>query len=223
MDEDGNAMFACADNLAARARVSIKQAEAAIEAFESPDSKSGDPDNEGRRIERFPGGWRVLNAHKYRALVTRAIIREQTRIRVEKHRSRKAVTQSNADVTQANGSVTPSEALSVSKAKNPSAASLPLPPPEFDHFKAVYPRRSGAQPWKAALRAISARLAEGHSWAELLAGATRYGAWCSATDKVGTEFVKQAAAFCGPEKFFLEPWELPASHQPFVAPEETNA
>ena len=110
MDEDGNAMFACVENLAARARVSVKQAEAAVAAFESPDPKSGDPDNEGRRIERFPGGWKVLNAYKYRALVTRHIVREQTRARVERYRAKKAVTQSNADVTQANASVTTSEA-----------------------------------------------------------------------------------------------------------------
>ena len=114
MDEDGNAMFACADNLAARARVSVKQAEAAILAFESPDPKSGDPDNEGRRIERFPGGWKVLNAHKYRALVTKAVIREQTRLRTERWRAKRS---GDASVTQSNESVTTSEALALSKAE----------------------------------------------------------------------------------------------------------
>jgi hypothetical protein len=106
MDEDGNAMFACADNVAARARVTVEDAESAIKAFEAPDRKSGDPENEGRRIERFPGGWHVLNAHKYRAQVTKAIIREQTRVRVAEYRAR------NAQVTPTNAKLTPSEAVS---------------------------------------------------------------------------------------------------------------
>lgn len=91
MDEDGNAMFASAANLAARARVTREQAQEAIAAFEGPDPDSGDPDNEGRRVERFPGGWHVLNAAKYRELVTKAIIREQTRQRMANKRARDAV------------------------------------------------------------------------------------------------------------------------------------
>lgn len=93
MDEDGNIFFASVANLAARARVALSDATEAVKAFESPDVDSADPDNEGRRIERFPGGWHVLNAHKYRALVNKAIIREQTRERVAKHRAAKKKTE----------------------------------------------------------------------------------------------------------------------------------
>lgn len=118
MDEDGNAMFACVDNLAARARVSVKQAEAAVKDFEAPDRKSGDQDNDGRRIERIPGGWLVLNAHKYRSMVTKTIIREQTRIRTEKWRASK---RGDAPVTQSDETVTTSEALALSKAVNKEA------------------------------------------------------------------------------------------------------
>jgi hypothetical protein len=114
MDEDGNVMFASAANVAARARVSREQAEGAIAVFEGPDPDSGDPDHDGRRIERFPGGWNVLNAAKYRALVTKAIIREQTRVRVANHRAKK--TPGNDDVRIGNAGVTPSEALSLSLA-----------------------------------------------------------------------------------------------------------
>lgn len=115
MDEDGNVMMASAANVAARARVPLDQARAAIEAFEGPDPDSGDPDNEGRRIERFPGGWHVLNAEKYRALVTKAIIREQTRLRVAKHRS-KVSGESEGEKRAGNADVTPSEAEATSKA-----------------------------------------------------------------------------------------------------------
>ena len=123
MDEDGNAMFAGAGNLAARARVTRDQAEAAVASFEGPDPDSADPDNDGRRIERFPGGWHVLNAHKYRAMVTKAIIQAQTRERVAKYRAKAALTLGNAAVTHeqrnGNAAVTPSEALSISEEKAP--------------------------------------------------------------------------------------------------------
>lgn len=43
----------------------------------------------------------------------------------------------------------------------------------------------------------------------MLAGTMRYAAFCSATFKVGTEFVKQAATFYGPSLHFEEQWEVP--------------
>ena len=112
MDEDGNCMFACAANVAARARVTVEQAEQALSDFAAPDRNSGDPENEGRRIERIPGGWHLLNAHKYRAMVTKAIIREQTRQRTAKYRQRDAsVTQGDANNLKCDAPVTPSRAL----------------------------------------------------------------------------------------------------------------
>jgi hypothetical protein len=106
MDEDGFVQFASVANLAYRARVSPEQAQDAVTAFEGPDTDSGDPTNEGRRIEKVPGGWIVLNAEKYRAIVSREVQKENTRARVAAHRAKKR----NADVTPSNASVTPSEA-----------------------------------------------------------------------------------------------------------------
>jgi uncharacterized protein YdaU (DUF1376 family) len=77
---------------------------------------------------------------------------------------------------------------------------------ELELLKAAYPRRSGDQRWHDAEKAIRARLKEGHTWQEIIAGAQRYAAWCDSTGKTGTETVKQAATFCGPGKAFLEPW-----------------
>jgi hypothetical protein len=111
MDEDGYAHFAALENLARRARVSIREAERAVACLEGPDKNSADPEHDGRRIERISGGWLVLNAEKHRLLVTRLINREQTRARVQKHRARNAaVTVSNGDVRYGNAPVTPSEA-----------------------------------------------------------------------------------------------------------------
>lgn len=143
MDEDGNAMFASVRNLAARARVSDEDCAAAIKILESPDHESADPENEGRRVERFPGGWHILNASKYRDMVTRAISRERTRQRVAKHRETK---KSNANVTTSNASVTQSEAYTESytnteskkkdKSVSPTDDSSELR--IFEHWKLVW-------------------------------------------------------------------------------------
>ncbi len=111
MDESGFVAFAAPGNVANRARVDLPEAEAALAALEAPDPNSSDPDNDGRRIERVQGGWMVLNAAKYRAITTRIVQQEQTKIRVARHRAKKkAVTECNAQVTPANDLVTTSEA-----------------------------------------------------------------------------------------------------------------
>lgn len=107
MDEDGFAQFASIANLAHRARVAPEACAEAVKCLEDPDANSGDPDHEGRRIERVNGGWIILNAGKYRLMVTRVIAREQTRERVRRFRAKSC----NAAVTEANDKVTPSEAV----------------------------------------------------------------------------------------------------------------
>ncbi len=156
MDENGFVQFASVRNLAHRTRVSEEAATEAVKILESPDRDSSDPDNEGRRIERIPGGWIVLNAAKYRELVTRAVAQEKTRIRVARFRERHATeTNGNADVTPVLRSVTPSEAVSGSKADNPIPAVKPLNDTVADEIYAAYPRRVGRQ---SALKAIRAAI-----------------------------------------------------------------
>jgi len=106
MDQDGYAHFSAIANLANRARVPTKDAEKAVKTLSEPDPDSADPEHDGRRIERVPGGFLILNAEKYRGIVTRIVQREQTKKRVAKHRANKC----NATVTHSNDSVTPSEA-----------------------------------------------------------------------------------------------------------------
>ncbi len=83
--------------------------------------------------------------------------------------------------------------------------------PEFLQLKATYPKRAGDQRWKQCSHAISARLKEGHTWSDLLAGAQRYADFIRASDKEGSEFVKQAATFFGTDRGFLERWDAPKS------------
>jgi hypothetical protein len=125
MDEDGFAQFASVANLAHRARVTPDVCAEAVRCLEAPDANSGDPDHGGRRLERVDGGWVVLNAGKYRLMVTRVVAREQTRERVRKFRAKAA---SNAPVTVANDSVTPSEAVAVAEAVAKAEATATAPP-----------------------------------------------------------------------------------------------
>lgn len=122
MDQDGFVQFASVPNLAYRARVSQEVAAEAVAVLEGADPHSSDPDNDGRRIDRVPGGWMVLNATKYQEIVTRKVQRDRTRERVARHRRERSVTPCNADgadvtpcnapsadVTLSNASVTPSD------------------------------------------------------------------------------------------------------------------
>lgn len=140
MDEDGFVALSAVGNVAARARVSVEAAEGAIKALESPDRSDPSQDHEGRRIERVPYGWMVLNATKYRELVARQTARESNRERVRRHRAR------NAPVTPRNVVSRPdtqSEAVAV--ARNTLAP--------FGAFWAVYPRKkSKGQAEKAWLK-----------------------------------------------------------------------
>jgi hypothetical protein len=78
-----------------------------------------------------------------------------------------------------------------------------------EDFKAAFPRRAGDPNWRGAWRAAGARIAEGHTVAEFLAGAGRYAEFCRVTGKLNSEFVQQASRFLGPGKQFLEPWTPP--------------
>lgn len=159
-------------------------------------------------------GWRVVNHGQYRE---RARLASKSAQEVESgenkarmgdrrpppptavHRRRPPPTPSQTQ--------TETKTKSKSKSKNPTAGRTP--PDWLEDFRQVYPKRAGDQEWNRAARAGNARLTEGHTVEELLAGAGRYASYISATGKTGTEYVKQAATFLGPEKSFLLPWDLP--------------
>ena len=69
-------------------KVSLKDTRKAIDCFLSPDPNSANPANGGRRIERVPGGYFILNAAEHRRTLNREIQREQTRLRVARHREK---------------------------------------------------------------------------------------------------------------------------------------
>lgn len=98
MDGDGFAKFSAIGNLAARARVTKEEAEEAVKILEAPDPDSASQDHDGRRVERVPGGWMVLNAAKYREIGNKEEERRQTRLRVQAFRNR-----AKGNVTECNG------------------------------------------------------------------------------------------------------------------------
>lgn len=81
----------------------------------------------------------------------------------------------------------------------------------FLDFKLAYPDRAGDQGWRKAQKAANARIAEGYTPNEFIEGAKRYAAYCEVTGSFGTQYVKSAAAFLGPENHFLLPWTPPPS------------
>ena len=90
MNKDGYAHFSAIGNLASRARISEGDTLAAVEVLTSPDPHNPDQPNEGRRIERVPGGYMVLNAAKYRAMHNAEMQLEANRERVARCRAKKA-------------------------------------------------------------------------------------------------------------------------------------
>ncbi len=57
---------AAASAIAREAGIPADVARRALDLFLSPDDESRTPDNEGKRVERVEGGYRVLNYEKYR-------------------------------------------------------------------------------------------------------------------------------------------------------------
>lgn len=98
--------------LAQTARVTIQQAEDAIEILGNPDQYSRSPDEGGRRIVQIEDGipeWKLVNYEKYRERGGSARSREQNRDRQRRFRERKkdvAVTEGNVTRCENNVTVT---------------------------------------------------------------------------------------------------------------------
>lgn len=80
---------------------------------------------------------------------------------------------------------------------------------EFEACWKIYPARAGGNSKKAAGKAWNARIRSGVSADELTRAVERYAAELRAKGKIGTEFVKQASTFFGPD----EHWKSYATAQ----------
>lgn len=74
-DETGYVRCQTIGNAARIANLTHDQARAALDALSSPDAESTSPDEDGRRLVRAEGGWRVVNHGKYREMRTERQVR----------------------------------------------------------------------------------------------------------------------------------------------------
>ncbi|MEX3914846.1 replication protein [Paraburkholderia sp. BR10872] len=78
--------------------------------------------------------------------------------------------------------------------------------PEFEEAWRLYPERDGGDSKAKALKAWNARIREGKTAAEMTAGLKRYIAYLTKKGDIGTQYVKQAATFFGPDGHYTEAW-----------------
>ncbi|HIH9429038.1 TPA: DNA-binding protein [Klebsiella variicola subsp. variicola] len=81
-------------------------------------------------------------------------------------------------------------------------------PDEFEQVWSVYPKRAGGNSKSDAFKAWNARIRDGTTTAEILAGVERYAAFVKAEGILNTQYVKQAKTFFGPGMHFREPWAI---------------
>ncbi|MGK0740035.1 helix-turn-helix domain-containing protein [Yokenella regensburgei] len=83
--------------------------------------------------------------------------------------------------------------------------------PEFEEAWQAYPKRAGGNSKAAAFKAWRTRLKDGVKPETMLSGVKRYAAYVRATGSTGTQYVKQAATFFGPDRHFEESWQGPCA------------
>lgn len=81
---------------------------------------------------------------------------------------------------------------------------------EFEQAWQAYPKRAGGNSKAAAWKAWKARIKDGVNTEVMLAGVNRYAGYVRATGSAGTQYVKQAATFFGPDRHFEESWQAPS-------------
>ena len=158
------------------ANVPVEAVEEALALFQQPDKGSFTPDNDGRRIAPFSGGWIVLNHEVYRAKDD--IKREQTRLRVRKYRDK---VKSEDNVTQ--GNVTqalPSVSVSVSASSSEKGESEgDRRNRDFEECWKLYPKKDGKP------QAHKAYNKHKPKKEDVIAGIKRYIAYVEAERKTG--------------------------------------
>ncbi|WP_395306647.1 helix-turn-helix domain-containing protein [Enterobacter sichuanensis] len=81
---------------------------------------------------------------------------------------------------------------------------------DFEQAWQAYPKRAGGNSKAAAWKAWKARIKDGVNTEAMLAGVNRYAGYVRATGSAGTQYVKQAATFFGPDRHFEESWQAPS-------------
>jgi hypothetical protein len=195
-----------AEAIARRTTIPLDVVNIGLAELVKPDPHSRTPDEDGRRIvplaENRDWGWHIVNHDIYRKIRSQEERREYMRL-YQRHR-RAAV---NKNV---NTSTSGKQSQPIAVSRKQEAESRKQDTSLFDAVWQAYPKRAGGNPRAAAEKAYAARLRDGATPDSLLAGTRRYAAFIRATGKEGTEYVKQAASFFGPDGHWAEPWDAPA-------------
>lgn len=89
-----------------------------------------------------------------------------------------------------------------------------LPEDWLIQLQEVYPKRRNGQGWgrvkttKGVKGLVPALIEDGETWADIYAGAKRYGDYCRTTNE---QYVRMAQTFYGPVEWWREDYELPGS------------
>lgn len=155
--------------LAHLARVTIAECEAALNTFLAPDPYSRTPDNDGRRIEVIPGGWRLLNYGLYRERRDTDAVQESKRDHMRRVRAERAEnsTRGNDVSTSGNengvwsesGYIAEAEA-DTDKSQKSKGRAAPLVLPEWlpgDVWDDWHSYRNARKGWTAKARTLSLR------------------------------------------------------------------
>ena len=115
-------------------------------------------------------------------------------------------TEQNGTEQNENGSEQNRTEKDMGDSSSPFSTDLRLLEAEFEEIKSIYPRRDGDQRWNKAFELYRTARKRGESFDDIRQGVARYSDWCKQRELLGTEKVKQAATFFGPEKSWREAW-----------------
>lgn len=194
--------------IARRTTIPLEIITVGIAALEEPDPQSRTPVAEGRRITRLDPdrdwGWHITNYELYKKL--RSQDERRTYMRDYQRNRRKSDVNTSKQGSTAVSDVNPiSMQYAVCSMEELNT---------FAQAWALYPKRTGGNSRQVAEKCWNARIREGIAAADLIAGITRYAAYCDAMGKTGTEYVKQAGTFLGPAQWWKESWDIPPKRDP---------
>ena len=114
--------------------------------------------------------------------------------------------EANGTEQNENGSEQNGTEQDMGDSSSPFSTDLRILEAEFEEIKPIYPRRDGDQRWNKAFELYRTARKKGESFDDIRQGVARYSEWCKQRELLGTEKVKQAATFFGPEQSWRETW-----------------
>ncbi|ELZ1252495.1 DNA-binding protein, partial [Escherichia coli] len=121
------------------------------------------------------------------------------------------LTENTTEITSENTTESKNTIGASADASAPARSARQEYSPEFEQAWQEYPKRAGGNSKSAAFKAWKARIREGVTPETMLNGVKRYAAWVRVSGNTGTQFVKQASTFFGPDRHFEDFWQQPAA------------